>query len=66
MNSYCPMDFNEDMADPGNLAYCREIQHERRGECRWRGCPYADGAAKMGDDKGPEQDRPAPVQLGLF
>lgn len=62
----CPRVYGADMADPENLRYCRQIQHERRGECRWRGCPYADGAAEVGEDKGPEQDRPAPVQRGLF
>ena len=63
--NFCPWSFNSDMTDPGNLAYCREIQLERGHECRMKGCPYC-AAAEVVEDKAPVQDRPAPVQRGLF
>ena len=62
---YCPRDFNGDMTDPRNLAYCQEIQRERGHECRVKGCPYC-AEAEVVEDKAPVQDRPAPVQRGLF
>lgn len=61
----CPRVYGADMADPANLDYCREIQRERGRECRAKGCPYC-AAAEVAEDKAPVQDRPAPVQLGLF
>lgn len=62
---YCPRDFNSDMTDPRNLAYCQEIQRERGEECRKKGCPYC-VEVEVVEDKAPAQDRPAPVQRGLF
>ena len=53
------------MTDRRNIAYCREIQRERGDDCRRNGCPYCEGEEAI-DDKGPVQDRPAPVQRGLF
>ena len=65
MNHLCPRAFGGDMTDPRNIAYCREIQRERGDDCRRNGCPYCEGEEAI-DDKGPAQDRPAPVQRGLF
>ena len=61
----CPRVYGADMTDHANLDYCREIQRERGHECRMKGCPYC-AAAEVAEDKAPVQDRPAPVQLGLF
>lgn len=38
--NFCPRDFNSDMADPGNLAYCREIQRQDGEACRKKRCQY--------------------------
>lgn len=56
----CPSVYGADMADPANLAYCREIQRERGHECRVKGCPYC-VEAEVVEDKAP-----VPVQRGLF
>ena len=37
---YCPRDFNSDMTDPRNLAYCQEIQRQNGEACRKKRCPY--------------------------
>ena len=61
----CPRVYGADMTDPANLAYCHWIQRERGEECRKEGCPYC-VEAEVVEDKAPVQDRPAPVQRGLF
>ena len=61
----CPRFYGADMTDPDVMGYCREIQRERGHECRVKGCPYC-VEAEVVEDKGPEHDRPAPVQRGLF
>ena len=60
----CPRHFGADMADQANLDYCRKIQQERGEDCRRERCQYC--AGEVAEDKGPVQDRPAPVQGGLF
>lgn len=62
---YCPRDFNSDMTDPRNLTYCQEIQRQDGEACRKKRCPYC-VEAEVAEDKAPVQDRPAPVQRGLF
>ena len=37
---YCPRDFNSDMTDPRNLAYCQEIQRQDGEACRKKRCQY--------------------------
>ena len=37
---YCPRDFNSDMTDPRNLAYCQEIQRQDGERCRRKRCQY--------------------------
>lgn len=37
---YCPRDFNSDMTDPRNLAYCQEIQRQDGEACRKKRCAY--------------------------
>ena len=67
MNSYCPWDFNEDMTDPGNLAYCREIQRKDGALCRKKQCAFCVVDELVGANKnGAEPERPTPVQRGLF
>ena len=61
----CPRVYGADMTDPDVMGYCREIQRERGEECRKKGCPYC-VEAEVVEDKAPVQDRPAPVQRGLF
>ena len=63
--NFCPRDFNGDMTDPRNLAYCREIQRQDGGACRKKRCGYCE-AAEVVEDKAPVLDRPDPVQRGLF
>ena len=38
--SYCQRAFNEDMTDPNNLMYCREIQRTDGAACRKKRCPF--------------------------
>ena len=45
--SYCPRAFNEDMTDPGNLAYCREIQKRSGDSCRKCRCGFYLGGEKV-------------------
>ena len=63
--NFCPNAFNCDMTDPNNLMYCREIQRQGGEACRKKRCPYC-VEAEVAEDKAPAQDRPAPVQRGLF
>ena len=37
---FCPRDFNSDMTDPRNLAYCQEIQRQDGEACRKKRCQY--------------------------
>ena len=37
---YYPRDFNSDMTDPRNLAYCQEIQRQDGEACRKKRCQY--------------------------
>jgi hypothetical protein len=60
----CPRVYGADMTDPANLDYCRKIQQERGEECRRERCPHC--AGEVAEDKGPVQDRPAPMQRGVF
>ena len=64
--SYCPRAFHEDMTDPINLAYCREVQRQNGEACRKKRCGYrvtVDEA--VGEDKRPDKPEP-PRQVGLF
>ena len=38
--AYCPLAFCEDMTDPLNIAYCREVQRQNGDACRKRRCGY--------------------------
>jgi hypothetical protein len=59
--NFCPRDFNSDMADPGNLAYCREIQRQDGERCRKKRCPYL-----VADSKDNVVELPGKAQRGLF
>lgn len=61
----CPRVYGADMTDTDVMGYCREIQRQDGEACRKKGCPYCE-AAEVVEDKAPAQDRPAPVQRGLF
>lgn len=37
---YCPRDFNSDMTDPRNLAYCQDIQRQDGAACRKKRCQH--------------------------
>ena len=38
--NFCPREFNSDMDDPRNLAYCHSIQRQDGAACRKKRCPY--------------------------
>ena len=38
--AYCPRAFSEDMTDPLNIAYCREVQRQNGAACRKKRCGY--------------------------
>ena len=38
--NFCPREFNSDMTDPRNLAYCHSIQRQNGEACRKKRCPY--------------------------
>lgn len=57
--NFCPREFNSDMTDPRNLAYCHEIQRQDGAACRKKRCPYY-AVEKV------EPDRTAGVQGSLF
>ena len=64
---YCPRDFNGDMTDPRNLAYCREIQRKDGALCLKKQCAFCVVGDLVGANKnGAEPERPTPVQRGLF
>ena len=65
--AYCPRAFSEDMTDPINLAYCREVQRQNGDACRKKRCGYCvtvDETASA-TDKRPDKPDP-PRQVGLF
>ena len=57
---YCPRDFNSDMTDPRNLAYCHSIQRQNGAACRKKRCAYCVVVEKV------EPERTAGVQGSLF
>ena len=59
--NFCPREFNSDMTDPRNLAYCREIQRQNGAACRKKRCAYL-----VADSKDKVVERPEKVQRGLF
>ena len=59
--NFCPNAFNQDMTDPRNLDYCREIQQQDGERCRKKRCPYL-----VADSKDKVVERPGKVQRGLF
>ena len=59
--NFCPREFNSDMTDPRNLAYCRSIQRQNGAACRKKRCPYL-----VADSKDKVVERPGKVQRGLF
>ena len=38
--NFCPREFNSDMDDPRNLAYCHSIQRQDGEACRKKRCQY--------------------------
>ena len=36
--NFCPREFNSDMTDPRNIAYCRSIQRQNGAACRKKRC----------------------------
>ena len=38
--NFCPREFNSDMTDPRNLAYCHSIQRTDGAACRKKRCQY--------------------------
>lgn len=63
---FCPRAFGDDMTDPRNLAYCQQIQRERGEACRKQRCMYCDQGEAVEQGRVSPDDRPEPVQRGLF
>ena len=58
--NFCPRDFNSDMTDPRNLAYCQDIQRQDGEACRKKRCAHCVVVEKV------EPERTAGVQGSLF
>ena len=60
--SYCPRAFNEDMTDPRNIVYCREIQRKNGETCRKRKnrCRFYTGGMEGGGEVHEGRGAPAP------
>ena len=59
--NFCPREFNSDMTDPRNIAYCHSIQRQGGVACRKKRCAYL-----VADSKDKVVERPEKVQRGLF
>ena len=46
--NFCPREFNSNMTDPSNLAYCHEIQRQEGVACRKKRCPFCVEVEKVG------------------
>ena len=38
--NFCPREFNSDMTDPRNIAYCHSIQRQNGAACRKKRCAH--------------------------
>ena len=64
--NFCPRAFNSDMTDPGNLAYCREIQRKNGESCKRKRCGFyaGGGGGAVVEEREPKSKRSS--QGGLF
>ena len=58
--NFCPREFNSDMTDPRNIAYCHSIQRQNGAACRKKRCAHCVVVEKV------EPERTAGVQGSLF